>query len=171
MSTQEHSEYFCRFPKRLLIDEGNVNEAHVRVNKPLLGGQEDDDCLQHIASKLYDGQAQLSISDGDLTPKAEKSPWQLSFAISSKPRQQGPLCVLFRMFNATGYSGDDDIYFATYLREYTHKNLKRKICEKLAIDFACVTDVLVSYKNGNTCTLSDEFVENLLYEQTLEIEV
>ncbi|KAJ6126446.1 hypothetical protein N7523_002058 [Penicillium sp. IBT 18751x] len=149
VSAQEHSGNFSGFPKRLLIDEGNVNEAHIRLNKPFLGGQEDDDCLQHIAFKLYDGEAQLPISDEDLTPKAEKSPWQLSFAISSNPRQQGPLCILFRMFNATGYSGDDNIYFATYLREYTHKSLKRKICEKLAIDFACVTDVLVSYQNGN----------------------
>ena len=75
------------------------------------------------------------------------------------------------MFNATGYFGDDEIYYAIYLHEHTQINLKRKICTKFSIDFNSVADVLVVYPGGGTCILSDEFVENLLFEQTLEIEV
>ena len=80
------------------------------------------------------------------------------------------LCILFRMFKETGYSGDDDIYFALYLRELTKINIMRKICEKLSINHRQVAEVLVKYSSGATSILSDEIVTSLKFEQTVEIE-
>lgn len=80
------------------------------------------------------------------------------------------LCILFRMFKETGYSEDDDIYFAIYLREFTKINLMRKICGKLSINHRQVREVLIMYSSGATSILSDEIVKSLKYEQTVEIE-
>lgn len=73
MPAQEPSGNSCRFPKRLLIDGGNADEARFRLNKPLLDGQEGDDFPQNIASKIHDGEALLPISDQDLTPEERKA--------------------------------------------------------------------------------------------------
>lgn len=75
------------------------------------------------------------------------------------------------MFKETGYSGDDDIYFAIYLREFTKINLTRKICEKLSINHRQVTEVFIMYSSGATTILSDEIVTSLKFEQTVEIEL
>lgn len=74
------------------------------------------------------------------------------------------------MFKETGYFGDDDIYFAIYLREFTKINLMRKICEKLSINHRQVTEVLIMYSSGATSILSDKIVTSLKFEQTVEIE-
>ena len=71
----------------LLIDGGNGNELHFGLNRPLPDEQNEDSCVQSNNLQLYGGEDQLSTSDQDLTPKAEKGPWQPLFASSFVPQR------------------------------------------------------------------------------------
>jgi hypothetical protein len=74
------------------------------------------------------------------------------------------------VYKETGYFGDDDIYYAIYLRELTKTNLTRKICEKMSINHGQVAEVLVLYSSGASYILCNEIVASLKFEQALEIE-
>lgn len=81
------------------------------------------------------------------------------------------MCLLFRRFNPNGYFGDDDIYFAIYLRELTSLNLSKKICQKMCINHDKLASILVLQQTYATIPLSDDLVKTLKFEQTLEIEI
>lgn len=77
--------------------------------------------------------------------------------------------MYFRAYKGE-YVGDDDIYYAAYLRDRTCGALMKVICKKLSVDYAHVKEILITGLGGSDMPLSDALVESLKAEQTLDVE-
>jgi hypothetical protein len=80
------------------------------------------------------------------------------------------LCVYFRPYKEAGYLGNDDIYYAIYLRERSAENLVRQICHKLAIDETRVKEI-VYLSFDNVVGVNDQLVWELSNEQPFDVEL
>lgn len=80
------------------------------------------------------------------------------------------LCVYFRPYKEAGYLGNDDIYYAIYLRERTSQNLVGQVCRKLAIDATRVKEIVYLSSEKVVGAMNDQVVRGLSNEQSFDVE-
>lgn len=81
------------------------------------------------------------------------------------------LCVYFRPYKEAGYLGNDDIYYAIYLKERTTENLVRQVCHKLAIDETRVKEMVYLSFDKVVGAMNDQVVQGLSNEQPFDVEL
>lgn len=93
-------------------------------------------------------------------------PWEIFDAILTIKA----LCVYFHPYKEAGYLGNDDIYYAIYLRERTTQNLVGQVCRKLAIDATRVKEIVYLSSDKVLGAMNDQVVRGLSNEQSFDVE-